>query len=173
MITTISKIFTLRNIAVDILILTGIYFIPAVSHLTPIPLYYLDPMRFFMLAGFVLTRNNSNTFLLALTIPIFSALVTGHPTIFKALLISIELTVNILFFIKLLKYRKLHIALSMLVSIMASKIIYYTLKFASIKFNFIEGDLITTSLWVQLGTLGFITIFFYLIWRNFKVDKQG
>jgi tryptophan-rich sensory protein len=65
---------------------------------------------------------------------------------------------------QLLKRTKLNIALSMFLSIIASKLVYYTLKSAFINFGFVEGDLITTNLWMQLGTGAFVTLIFYLIW---------
>jgi len=160
----ITKIFSLRNIAIDFVILFCIYFIPALSHVAPFPLYLLDPMRIFMLAGYVLTRQNANAYLLALTIPLFSALVSGHPPLFKAILISIELSVNIILFVQLLNRTKLHMALALFLSIIGSKLVYYSLKFAFINFGFIEGDLITTDLWMQLGTAVFVTLIFTLIW---------
>jgi hypothetical protein len=160
----INKIFTLRNIAIDLGILVCIYFIPALSHVAPFPLYLLDPMRIFMLAGYVLTRQNANAYLLALTIPLFSALVSGHPPLFKAILISSELSVNILLFVQLLKHTKLHMALALFLSIIASKLVYYGLKVAFINFGFVEGDLITTNLWMQLGTSVFVTLIFTFIW---------
>lgn len=170
MYTTLTKIFTFHNIIVDVVILACIYFIPALSHVAPFPLYLLDPMRIFMLAGYMLTRQNSNAFLLALTIPLFSALVTGHPPIFKAILISIELMVNILLFIQLLNRTKLHMALSLFLSIIGSKLVYYSLKLAFINLGFIEGELITTNLWMQFGTALFVTLIFYLLWL--KSGKQ-
>lgn len=164
MISILSRVFTLRNIAVDALILVCIYFIPALSHVAPFPVYLLDPMRFFMLLGYLFTRQNANAYLLAFTIPLFSALVSGHPPFFKALLISIELIVNILLFIQLLNRTKLHVAFSLFLGIVGSKLVYYAFKFAFINIGLVEGGLVTTNLWLQLGTGVFITVFFYFIW---------
>ena len=162
--TTLTKIFPLRTILIDAAILIAIYFIPALSHIAPFPLYLLDPMRIFMLAGYVLTRQNTNAYLLALTIPLFSSMVTGHPPLFKAILISIELTVNILLFVQLLNRTKLLMVLALFLSIIGSKLVYYALKFAFINLGFVEGNLITTDLWMQLGTAVFVTSIFSLIW---------
>jgi hypothetical protein len=155
-----------RTILIDVAILIAIYFIPALSHIAPFPLYLLDPMRIFMLAGYVLTRQNTNAYLLALTIPLFSALVTGHPPLFKAILISIELAVNVLLFVQLLNRTKLHMALALFLSIIGSKLVYYTLKFIFINFGLVEGGLITTGLWMQLGTAVFVTMIFTLFWMR-------
>jgi predicted tellurium resistance membrane protein TerC len=95
---------------------------------------------------------------------LFSALVSGHPPMFKAILISIELSVNILLFVQLLKHTKLHMALALFLSIIASKLVYYGLKVAFINFGFVEGELITTNLWMQLGTAVFVTMIFTFIW---------
>ncbi len=166
--TAILRIFTPRTILVDVAILIAIYFIPAFSHIAPFPLYLLDPMRIFMLAGFVLSRQNTNAYLLALTIPLFSSLVTGHPPFFKAILISIELSVNIAFFLQLLSNTKLNVPFALFSSIIASKLVYYALKFGFISLGLIEGDLITTNLLMQLVSAIFITMIFSLIWIKFN-----
>ena len=157
-----SKIFTIRNAVVDIMILACVYFIPALSHLAPFPVYLLDPMRVFMLLGYLLTRNNANTYLLAATIPLFSALVSGHPPFFKAILISFELIANIFIFVQLLKWDKFHSAIALFVSIFISKFFYYLMKFFFIRLGLVEGDLISTNIPVQIGTMLFLTFIFYL-----------
>ena len=169
----LNKIFTLRNITIDIVILACIYFIPALSHIAPFPLYLLDPMRIFMLVGYVLTRQNANAYLLAFTIPLFSYLVTGHPPLFKAILISVELMVNILLFVQLLNHTKLHMAWALFLSIIGSKLVYYVLKFAFINFGLVEGELITTDLWMQLCTAVFVTTVFTLIWIKTGQTKRS
>jgi hypothetical protein len=164
MITAITRVFTTRNILVDIVIFACIFFIPALSHVAPFPVYLLDPMRIFLFTGFLLTRQNTNAFILALAIPLFSTLITGHPPFFKALLISIELVVNIFVLVQLIDRTKLHLALSLFVSVIASKLVYYALKAVFIYSGLIEGELITTNLWVQLGTVLFIVVIFYFAW---------
>ncbi len=168
-----SKIFTIRNAVVDIMILACVYFIPALSHLTPFPVYLLDPMRVFMLLGYLLTRDDANAYLLAATIPLFSALVAGHPPFFKAILISFELTANILIFVQLLKWDKLHSAIALFVSIFMSKLFYYLMKFFFIRLGLIEGDLISTAIPVQIGTMLFLTFIFsfFLIASGRSTEK--
>lgn len=121
-------------------------------------------MRLFLLAGFFLTKQNGNAYILALSIPLFSSLVTGHPPLFKAILISIELYVNILLFVQLLNRANLHFTLSLFASIIGSKLVYYALKYAFINFGLVEGELITTDLEIQLGTMVFMTLIFSLVW---------
>jgi len=167
----LTRILTPRNITVDIVIFACIFFIPALSHVAPFPLYLLDPMRILLFAGYLLTRQNANAYILALAIPLFSALVTGHPPFFKAVLISAELVINLLLFVKLINNTKLHVALSLFLSMVVSKLVYYSLKFAFIHIGLIEGGLITTNLWIQLGTTVFVTILFYFVWV--KTGQSG
>lgn len=150
----------------DILILTLVYFIPALSHVLPIPVYLLDPMRILLFTGFLLSRNNTNAFILAATIPLISTIATGHPPFYKAILISIELVSNMAIFVLLLK--KLHWApsLLLLISIVASKIIYYALKFLFIKLALIDGALITTDLLIQAATVAFIVLLFWIFYKR-------
>lgn len=169
---SLSKTFTPRTILIDATILFAIYFIPALSHIAPFPLYLLDPMRIFLLAGYVLTRQNANAYLLALTIPLFSSLVSGHPPLFKAILICIELSVNILLFLQLLNRTRLNVAFTLFISILGSKLVYYASKFAFIHLGLVEGEMITTNLWVQLGTVVFVTLIFTFAWMNTRLENQ-
>lgn len=173
MTTTISRILSPRNITVDIVIFVSIFFIPALSHVAPFPLYLLDPMRILLFAGYLLSRQNANTFILAVAMPLFSSLVTGHPPVFKALLISVELVVNIFLLVQLIDRTKLHLALSLFLSMIASKLVYYGLKSVFIYSGLIEGELITTNLWVQLGTVVFITLTFYLVWTKTGQQRKN
>ena len=100
------QLFKAKNILVDIGILLAIYFIPSLSHLIGIPLYYLDPMRLFLLFGYFITPQHDNSILLAISIPFFSYLVSGHPILLKAFLISAELLINLLLLISFINLRK-------------------------------------------------------------------
>ena len=169
----ITRILTPRNITVDIVIFVCIFFIPALSHVAPFPLYLLDPMRILLFAGYLLSRQNANAFLLALAMPLFSALVTGHPPFFKALLISVELVVNIFLLVKLIDRTKLYLALSLFLSMVASKLVYYGMKVIFIHSGLIDGELITTNLWLQLVTGVFITLVFYLVWMKTGQQRKS
>src|SRR5688572_29738515 len=96
-----------RILAHDVIILLVIYFLPSLAHFAPFPLVMLEPMRALLFVGFVLSYNKWNAYILALTIPLFSSLVTGHPVFFKATLISTELLVHLTLFIILFnKYKR-------------------------------------------------------------------
>ena len=166
MLTAVSKIVTARNITIDVGILIAIYFIPALSHLVGVPLYYLDPMRFFLLLGFFLTTNKTNAVILAITIPLFSWLVSGHPVLPKAFLISIELLTNVLLLAYFIKSSKISLLPSLIISIVLSKLIYYLFKFVFIQTGILEMEMIATDLYIQLITLFLLSTVMWLIFRK-------
>jgi len=161
----------LKLILTDILVLACVYLIPTIAHFTPFPLYLIDPMRMLMLASYLVSRNNFNTYFIAFTIPLFSFFVGGHPVFYKAILISLELLSNIFLLIFLLKTTKLTVPVILLISIIASKGLYYLFKFAFIKLEFIDGKLITTGIFIQIITVLIITIIFSLFYKR-KVKVQ-
>jgi len=166
MIAILSKAFSIKNLLVDATLLTIVYFIPALSHLCPVPLYLLDPMRLVLLAGLLLTRNNVNACFLALTIPVFSSLMVGHPPMVKAILISVELTLNVLLFLQFLNKPKWHVSVALFVSILLSKMVYYSMKFTMIKTGILDGVLFSTPLYIQMGVALLITLVFSAIWMK-------
>lgn len=170
--TTILKRINYRTLFIDAVVLLIVYMIPAYSHFLPIPIYYFDPMRVLLLASYILTRNNSNTILLAISLPIFTSLISGHPPIFKAILISIELLINILVLIRLLKDQRINQYIALVTSILFSKVVYYLFKFLFIKLGLINGTLISTDLWTQAGTILLIFLFFRAVWRKNKSSNS-
>ncbi|NCQ19150.1 MAG: hypothetical protein GW805_12600 [Ignavibacteria bacterium] len=138
----------IRTVVVDFLALSVIYLLPTLSHLTGIPFYYLEPMRIVVLLSLMVTHR-WNSLMLALTIPLFSFLIASHPAMFKVLLVTIDLTLNILLFLFFVKRLK-ETFVSVFLSIGISKIFYYLLKYTFIQFNLLDGDLVTTSLYIQI-----------------------
>ena len=164
-----SAIFTFNNfkiITIDIVVLICVLLIPSIAHVVPFPLYLIDPMRILLLACYIISRNSFNTYFIALTIPIFSFLVGGHPIFYKSLLISFELFSNVFLLTLLLNKTKLKIPVVLLISIIISKGIYYMLKFTFINFALIDGELVTSGLLIQLITVLIITIVFTLFFQR-------
>ena len=98
---SISKLNT-KSIVLDIFALAFIYFVPTISHLLNIPLYLIEPMRIMLILAIVHT-SKKNAYIIALTLPLFSFLVSAHPNIFKVLLITAELVLNVWLFFELSK----------------------------------------------------------------------
>lgn len=149
-----------KIILIDLVILGLALAIPALSHVLPVPLYYLDPMRIFVLSGYFFSRSNLNGYFLAIVIPLFSMWVTGHPVFIKSILIVLELSVNIYIFNYLSGKIKEKLFFNVWFSILISKVIYYILKSIFIHFAFLEGKLISTPVFEQVINITFISILF-------------
>lgn len=150
-----------RLLILDLLAVGFVMITPAISHMLPFPLYYLDPMRLILFGIYFGNRNYKNVYLLALGLPIFSMLYSGHPIFYKAILISCELFINILF-LHFLSRKGLNIFLAVFLSILISKVVYYLFKFFFIKLSLISGELFSTNLIIQLVIALGLSIVFYL-----------
>jgi len=132
----------------DLAAITFIYFVPALSHLLSVPLYLAEPMRIILIFSLLYTTRR-NAYLLAFTLPLFSFLVSAHPVFLKTLLITAELTVNVWLFFILLKILK-HAYKAIFISIAASKVFYYLVKFIFIRTAVLNSELISTPVYIQL-----------------------
>jgi hypothetical protein len=140
----------------NVLAVLVIYFIPAISHLINFPLYLFDPMRMAVIFSIIFT-SKKNTVLLAFSLPVFSFIVSGHPYFLKSLLIASELTFNVYLFYIFYGICKKYFW-SMLGSILAAKLFYYSIKYILISVSLIESSLITTSLMLQLSIAMILSI---------------
>jgi hypothetical protein len=161
-----SLFITRRVFFTDIAVLAAVYGIPALSHIAPFPLYYLDPMRLLLLTGYLLTRHQGNAILLSLSIPLFSSFFTGHPPLAKATLIAMELLVNISLLHFVLERWKQSVLLAVFGSIVISKCVYYIAKALFIQFGWLADKLIATDLYTQVLSAGAIAFAFSLFYRR-------
>jgi hypothetical protein len=143
-----------------------VYFMPAISHMFAFPVYYLDPMRILVILALVHTKKE-NAVILAITLPIFSFLVSGHPVFAKSGLILSELLINVLLFLVLEKKLKNLFVLGF-VSIILSKIYYYIAKYLLVSFGVIQGELFSTPIYVQIGLAFLLAVYIF----NF-MNKRG
>lgn len=156
----------IKTYLIDLLLISFIYFLPALSHMLAFPVYYLDPMRIALVITLAHTTKR-NSFLIALTLPIFSFLISSHPHIIKSLLISAELLINLgLFFWMSKKIKNVFISIS--VSIIASKIFYYAAKYILIKTGVIDDALFATPIYYQVAVILILGLYLYLM-RTKKV----
>ncbi len=160
-----------KNIVIDIGVFVAIYFIPAMSHLLPFPLYILEPMRVFLFIGYLLSKNTPNALFLAFTIPLFSLATTGHPVFYKAFLISVELVINIYLFHLLMNRAKYPVFISLALSTVVSKIGYYIAKYIFIQLAILKGTLISTNLFLQMATLLVLSAIFALFFKKSKGNQ--
>ncbi|HEY9114331.1 MAG TPA: hypothetical protein VIN10_06495 [Bacteroidales bacterium] len=158
-----------KSLGLDFIALAIIYFIPALTHLFSFPLYYIEPMRIMVILAIAHTTKR-NAYLLALTLPLFSLLVSGHPVFYKSLLMSVELSLNVFLFYQISKKVENQF-FSMLVSVILSKTIYYVLKFALISFTILNFDLISTPLLIQLFIAVAVSAYVFIVVYRKKFDS--
>ena len=161
--------------------------VPALSHLTSVPFYLLDPMRLAVLGALLASRSRINGLVLAVALPLVSFAISGHPVFPKFLVIAAELSVNVLLFSWLVKAftarlssssgdgaaedfarsaAPVRIGLAAFVSILLSKAFYYGLKALVLGAGLMQMELVSTALWVQLVVAVLISAGFAIIWRS-------
>lgn len=152
--------------AVAVLFILGV---PALSHLTSVPFYLLDPMRLAVLGALLASRSRVNGLVLAVALPLVSFAISGHPVFPKCLVIAAELSVNVLLFswlVKAFSAAPVRIGLAAFISILLSKVFYYGLKALVLGAGLMQMELVSTALWVQLVVAVMISAGFAFIWRS-------
>jgi len=157
----------IKNIVFDLIALLAIYLVPAVSHLLSFPVYYLEPMRIMLILAIVHT-SRKNAYLIALTLPLFSMLISAHPSLVKTSLITGELLLNVWLFFFIAE-KLSNKTLSIFLSIVVSKIFYYLVKFLLVTSALIGGDLIATPIYIQIIMLFVLSGYIYLM----SFDRRG
>mgnify|MGYP001241597788 FL=1 len=160
-----------RTVVFDLFALVAIYFIPALSHMLAVPVYMIEPMRIMLILAIAHTSKR-NAYLLAITLPLFSYLVSAHPVFLKSLLISIELAVNVWLFYALVNSIRNHFA-AMAIAVVGSKLFYYLLKFSFLSLAMIQGSLISTPIYLQLITTTIFSGYIFLVFRNRQNSKNS
>jgi len=154
----------LRTVAIDLAALAVIYFMPALSHMLAVPVYFIEPMRIMLILAIAHTGRR-NAYLLALTLPLFSFVISAHPVFLKSLLISVELVFNVWLFFILVKYIRNNFA-AMAAAIIGSKLFYYALKFRLLSAALLQGSLVSIPLYIQLLTTMVLSAYIFLIFRK-------
>jgi len=154
----------IRSILFDIAAIAFIYFVPAISHLLSLPVYYIEPMRLMLILALVHTTQK-NAYLIALTLPLFSFLISAHPIFPKMLLITFELSLNVFIFFALANKFK-HTFFPILISIIASKLVYYGIKFGLIQLAILKSGLISTPIAMQITTTLIFSVYLFLLFKK-------
>jgi hypothetical protein len=163
-ISLVSEKSTLKIFLVDLLILSFIYFLPAISHLFAFPIYYLDPMRIALVFALIFTSKR-NAFLIAISLPLYSFLISSHPSVLKSILLAVELTINLGLFY-LIKDKINNLFISFFVSVIISKVVYYLLKFSFINFGMLNDKLISTPIVFQIAAAIILSFPIYLLGKK-------
>ena len=169
---TTSISFDRRKAAVcsltDLALFAFVYFIPALSHLTSVPFYILEPMRVAVLLGVIVTRSFFNAYFTAATLPVFSFAVAAHPVLAKSLLMGGELVINV-FFLQFFLRRFRSKFFAAFASVLLSKAIYYAGKFLMIKASLLDMSVVSTPLWIQLVVAALLSGLFFLGTRKREI----
>lgn len=134
---------------IDVALLAALYFLPSLSHVTALPLYMLEPMRIALIIALLFT-NRANAYFIAFTIPLASALITGHPMPFKALLMGIEFSALVACYGYLAQSVRIPAFAALTAAILLSKMLYYSMKFAALNAGLLTGGLVSTPLQTQI-----------------------
>lgn len=160
---TLSKI-NIKTLLIDSGALAFIYFVPALSHLLALPVYFIEPMRLMLIISIAHTSKR-NSYIIAATLPLFSFLISAHPNPVKMLLITGELLLNVwLYYYILQKSGKVFV--SMISGIIISKAAYYFVKFALLSALVLSGSLVSTPIFIQVITTLIFSGYLFLVFRK-------
>ena len=169
MVSIASKYKLVETILFNLVFTLIILFVPTLSHLTGFPFYIFEPMRLIIITYLIFTKSK-NAYFLAITLPLFSYLFAGHPTLFKMPLVAIDLVVNVAF-LYFLSRKKVNIYLSLALSIILGKIVYYVLKTLFVYFGLLVNGVVETPLLYQSLNI-FILLIILLVYILVK-KKTG
>jgi hypothetical protein len=143
-----SAFANFKTLIIDFIGILCVVLVPAISHLTAIPFYYLEPMRLMMVVALLYTSRR-NAYAIAIVLPVLSFLISGHPFLLKMLIIVAELVMNVRLFILLFKTTKKPF-ISMVASIGISKFFCYLLYWIFLSWAFVKSEAGTTFIVTQL-----------------------
>lgn len=153
-----------KSVLLDFSALAFIYLVPTFSHLLSLPLYFIEPMRLMLVLSLVHTTKR-NAYIIALSLPLFSFLISSHPVFAKMLLIAFELGLNVFLFY-LLKDAIKKIFPAILLSIILSKVAYYSIKFLLIYFMVLNTALISTPIFIQIITTFIFSLYLFMLFKK-------
>jgi len=139
-----------RNVLlIDFVLLAALYLVPSISHLTATPIYKLEPMRIALIIALLFT-NRANAYLIAFTIPLASAWITGHPPPLKAVLMGIEFFILVATYAHLVRKDRIPAFVALVGGILLGKVVYYSMKYVALGAGWLGGSLVSTPVQIQL-----------------------
>lgn len=153
----------------DALLITAALILPAASHLMALPLYRFNPMLLLLVVGMgfsaELPRQGQmlNGLLLALLMPLLSALLVGMPSPLKALCMCAELATVVALFCWLPKSSNTLLKIGrVVVALMSGKLMFYGLKALLLS----PAVLVTTPVALQLVSLLSAMVIYLVLTRK-------
>lgn len=160
-----------NTIVIDLLLLAAIAFLPALSHMLSFPVYLLEPMRILLVISIVHTSKR-NAFIVAAALPIFSFILSLHPGFFKSALVLSELSLNVWLFYLLIKIFN-NGFVAMVLSIAASKLYYYAVKYFMVQAVLIKGELLATPIYLQAIVGLILSVYVYFVWKKNSAPTEN
>lgn len=161
---SLSRRDLLKALLIDMAALAFILVTPSLAHLFSFPVYMLEPMRLMVILSLAhSTRKNS--YLLALALPLFSFLVSGHPEPVKMMIITAELALNVFLFY-FIASRIRSIFLSGVGSILLSKIFCYLAYLVIFSMVFVRDEAGTMFLVVQVLTTLIFSGYLFVLFKG-------
>jgi len=172
MTTALASFHKHKNILlIDVFLLAALYLLPSFSHLTALPLYRFEPMRIALLIALLFTHR-ANAYFIAFTIPLASAMITGHPVPFKALLMGIELAILVASYAYLVRLQRFPAFAALITAMLFSKVVYYTMKYVALSAGWLSGNFVSTPVQTQLVLATVTAVVFGLIEHYRPGNKQ-
>jgi hypothetical protein len=160
----LKAIFNGKILILDALALLLVFLTPKIGEAFNLPFYMLEPMRLMVVLS-IANANRHNSYVLALILPFFSWAVSGHPEFLKMMVMTCELTVNIFLFYFL--FQKSHNAfLSMILSIVASKILCYALYLVFFTIMFVKEEAEPSFLVAQVISTLVFSLYILFVFRK-------
>lgn len=172
MVNTFQMMVAWRKVVVaallDLLALVFVFFVPALSHHSGLPVYLIEPMRVMVILA-LLHSHRVNAWALAVILPAFSYFVSGHPLPVKMVIITLELLLNVGLF-QLLRGR-ISPFFAMASAILVSKVFYYLVKYLVVSLGWLQMELFATPFTIQLITMLVFSGYAWLIF-NPRIQKN-
>ncbi len=154
----------IKALLLDSVALAFVFFTPKIGSFIHLPFYMIEPMRLMVILS-IAHSSRCNSYLLALSLPLFSWAVSGHPEFYKMLVMTGEITANVFLFYYL--FRKIESAfLAMIISVVVSKVLCYALYLVFFPMVFFREEAGTSFLIAQGFTTLIFSFYIYLILRK-------
>ena len=162
----LTRILKSKTIFIDLTAFAAVALTSIIGMLYHLPFYMLEPIRLMVVISIAhSTRNNS--FFLASVLPLYSWIVTGHPELLKMIVMTTEICSNVFLYYYLIK-RVDSVLMSMIISVIISKVICYALYLIFFSLIFIEEEADTSFLICQVITT---LIFSFYVWIILQKNK--
>jgi hypothetical protein len=161
----------IKALLLDLVAFAFVFFTPKIGEFLDLPFYMIEPMRLMIIVS-IAHSSRANSYLLALTLSLFSWTVSGHPEFYKMLVMTAELTANVFLFYYLLRKTE-SVFLSMILSIVVSKVLCYTLYLVFFSMMFFREEADTPFLIAQVITTLVFSFYVLVITKKYHNKFMG